>query len=202
MAVMGSRKKSTVVPPCYSQLGVIAEDPDDVTLRRKHFRYDVIPETHEPSDLVQVVETANRLNLRTQRASITAWKAQYGGPPRLPELHEEADGGEDAKLTTERKRKINQALDWIRTELLELRRQDQSLARQLLGIRRDISHLRLSRSCEEHEDMLEDAQIGMEEFHELSRVLDIPYEGPTSPGPLKQLGVTKMNISIRRFSTC
>lgn len=82
-----------------------------------------------------------------------------------------------------------------------MRTQDQMLARQLLTIRHDIHQLKLARSCEEHRDMLDDVQSELEELEELSDVLDLPLHG-LNDNPLKHLGVTKMNLNARRFSTC
>lgn len=84
---------------------------------------------------------------------------------------------------------------------MDLRRQDQSLARQLLGIRHELSSLKLAASCEEHQDLLDDAQDQMEELKELSRFADFPPD-KRGDSPLRQIGVTKMNLSSRRFSTC
>ncbi|KAL8558774.1 hypothetical protein ACOMHN_043717 [Nucella lapillus] len=84
---------------------------------------------------------------------------------------------------------------------IDLRRQDQSLARQLLGIRHELSNLRLAASCEEHRDLLDDAEDHVQELRELSRFVDFPPELLTSSS-LKHIGVTKMNLSSRRFSAC
>ena len=84
---------------------------------------------------------------------------------------------------------------------LEMRAQDQLLARQLLTIRSDIHQLKLARSCEEHQDMLDDVQSELEDLQEFADVLDLPRYTFTD-SPLKHLGVTRMNFSARRFSTC
>lgn len=82
-----------------------------------------------------------------------------------------------------------------------MRTQDQTLARQLLTIRSDIHQLKLARSCEQHQDMLDDVQSEMEELEEFADVLDLPTHC-LNDSPLKHLGVTRMNLSARRFSTC
>ena len=84
---------------------------------------------------------------------------------------------------------------------LEMRAQDQLLARQLLTIRSDIHQLKLARSCAEHQDMLDDVQSELEDLQEFADVLDLPTHTFTD-SPLKHLGVTRMNFSARRFSTC
>lgn len=82
-----------------------------------------------------------------------------------------------------------------------MRCMDQHLARQLLALRHDINQLRLRRSCKEHRDLLDDVQSDLEEQEELSDILDLPNTSVYNTR-LKQLGVTRMNLSARRFSTC
>ena len=98
-------------------LPIISEDTDDVT-----------PETSEQpsrriskiddSDLSEVKATTARLNLKTRRASVIAWKAQYVDKPSLAFISVESSNTEDDRLTPERKNRINQALDWIKNELV------------------------------------------------------------------------------------
>ena len=78
---------------------------------------------------------------------------------------------------------------------------DQHLARQLLSLRHDIHQLRLSRSCQEHQELLDDVHSELQEQGELSELLDLPNTS-LNHTPLQQIGVTRMNISARRFSTC
>ncbi|XP_073683537.1 protein FAM167A-like [Garra rufa] len=96
---------------------------------------------------------------------------------------------------------IDQALEWLRKELSEMRLQDQQLARQLLRLRSDINNLRIVQTCNQHRKMLNDATFELEERDDMSDLCDVPM----SPGlglsaPLKVIGVTKMNINSRRFS--
>ena len=83
-----------------------------------------------------------------------------------------------------------------------MRNQDELLARKLLSIRHDIHQLKLQKSCEEHQEMLEDVAMEMEEFSQLSVISDMPITDSVSDTPLKQLGVMRMHLSARRFSTC
>ncbi|XP_046335332.1 protein FAM167A-like [Haliotis rufescens] len=152
------------------------------------------------SALSKLKETTARLKLTTRRASILAWQAEHIEKPRFPPkevLLNENDG----KLTDDRKKRINDALEWLRNELEEMRTQDQTLARQFLTIKQDIAQVKLRRSCEEHQEMLEDVQSELEELNEMSDVLDLPVSS-LSDTPLKQLGITRMNMSRRRFSMC
>ncbi|KAM3860940.1 protein FAM167A [Diretmus argenteus] len=99
---------------------------------------------------------------------------------------------------------IDNALNWLRKELTDMRVQDQQLARQLMRLRNDINKLKIEQTCHLHRRMLNDATFGLEERDELS---DLLCECPVTPGlglsaPLRLIGVTKMNINSRRFSLC
>ena len=76
------------------------------------------------------------------------------------------------------------------------------LARQLLSLRHEIHKLKLQRSCAEHREMLEDVTMDIEEIHQLQEITDIPLTDSMNDTPLKHLGVTRMHLSARRFSTC
>lgn len=82
-----------------------------------------------------------------------------------------------------------------------MRAVDHNLATQLLTLRNDIHRLKLERSCENHQDLLEDVKDELSERETLSAVCDIPYD-MADDNPLKHLGVTRMNICSRRFSMC
>nr|XP_060610626.1 protein FAM167A [Anolis sagrei ordinatus]XP_060610627.1 protein FAM167A [Anolis sagrei ordinatus]XP_060610628.1 protein FAM167A [Anolis sagrei ordinatus] len=99
---------------------------------------------------------------------------------------------------------IDEALNWLRKELMEMRLQDQQLARQLMRLRSDINKLKIEQTCHLHRRMLNDATYEMEERDELSDLLcDFPLTSSFSlSAPLKLIGVTKMNINSRRFSLC
>ena len=76
-----------------------------------------------------------------------------------------------------------------------MREQDHALARRLVELRRDIQELKLQRSYEEHQDILDEAIDMIDAKDEL---FDRPPDAfsPT----LKHCGLTKMNLSTRRFS--
>ncbi|XP_029452003.1 protein FAM167A [Rhinatrema bivittatum] len=99
---------------------------------------------------------------------------------------------------------IDEALNWLRKELTEMRLQDQQLARQLMRLRSDINKLKIEQTCHLHQRMLNDATYELEERDELSDLLcDFPLMTSFSLStPLKLIGVTKMNINSRRFSLC
>ncbi|KAL8575958.1 hypothetical protein ACOMHN_051976 [Nucella lapillus] len=165
-------------------------------------------DTLDPSDMTRVRQTADRLHLSTRRPSVLQWQAQYVECPEFPLQGISKDGGVTGQngdgeglWTAERTERINTALDWIINELQEMRTQDQQLARQLLTIRSDLQELKLARSCEEHQDMLDDVQSELEDLQEFADVLDLPLPA-MAHSPLRHLGVTRMNFSARRFSTC
>lgn len=87
---------------------------------------------------------------------------------------------------------------------MEMRLQDQQLARQLMRLRSDINKLKIEQTCHLHRRMLNDATYELEERDELSDLLcDFPLTSSFSLStPLKLIGVTKMNINSRRFSLC
>ncbi|KAA0710827.1 Protein FAM167A [Triplophysa tibetana] len=98
---------------------------------------------------------------------------------------------------------IDQALEWLRKELAEMRLQDQQLALHLMRLRSNINNLRIVQTCNQHRIMLNDVTLELEERDDMSVLCDVPV----SPGlglstPLKVIGVTKMNIHSRRFSLC
>ncbi|XP_076457202.1 uncharacterized protein LOC143291262 [Babylonia areolata] len=181
-----------------SQLAVLSEgaDSDD----------DADDDALSPtSDMTRVRQTADRLHLSTRRPSVMQWKARYVECPQFPLPGSSGNGdvtgqnGDgEGRWTVERTERINTALDWIINELQEMRTQDQQLARQLLTIRSDLHRLKLARSCEEHQDLLDDVQSELEELEEFADVLDLPTV--ITDSPLKHLGVTRMNFSARRFS--
>ncbi|XP_029794498.1 protein FAM167A [Suricata suricatta] len=99
---------------------------------------------------------------------------------------------------------IDEAIAWLRKELMEMRLQDQQLARQLMRLRSDINKLKIEQTCDLHRRMLNDATYELEERDELSDLFcDSPLASSFSLStPLKLIGVTKMNINSRRFSLC
>lgn len=70
-------------------------------------------------DMAQLMETTTRLRLKTRRPSILAWRAKYIEKPKLL-THEDLENGEpvDDRFTEERKDRINQAIEWLRNELV------------------------------------------------------------------------------------
>ncbi|XP_053489786.1 protein FAM167A [Ictalurus furcatus] len=99
---------------------------------------------------------------------------------------------------------VTEALEWLRKELREMRVQDQQLALQLMRLHGDLNKLKIEQACKQHRKMLNDATFELEERYEM---LDLLCDVPVTSGfglsaPLKLIGITKMNISSRRFSLC
>ncbi|KAM8831950.1 protein FAM167A [Spinachia spinachia] len=177
-----------------------------------------------PSDdpLLNLKALTEKLRLETRRPSYLEWKARLEaesfGEPRSGKFLVPAEPGGEMVSGTETQGiqcelpagvprgfgNIDEALRWLRRELTDMRLQDQQLARQLMRLRGDINQLKIEQTCRLHRRMLNDATFGLEERDELS---DLLCECPVTPGlglsaPLRLIGVTKMNLSSRRFSLC
>ncbi|KAM5164738.1 protein FAM167A [Mantella aurantiaca] len=174
-----------------------------------------------------------KLRLETRRPSYLEWKAKLEDQPwknpeapveqEVQETSQSDDGtlpplemkqiqkslGTSKQNSLESKKihgfdSIDEALNWLRKELTEMRLQDQQLARQLMRLRSDINKLKIEQTCHLHRRMLNDATYELEERDELSDLLcDFPMMSSFGLStPLKLIGVTKMNINSRRFSLC
>ena len=62
----------------------------------------------------------------------------------------------------------------------------------------DLSKVKLARSSAEHREAIEDAADELEEARHLAGHSDTPPSCVSTP--LKQCGVTRMNLNSRRFS--
>ncbi|XP_032188153.1 protein FAM167A [Mustela erminea] len=173
-----------------------------------------------------------KLRLETRRPSYLEWQARLeeqtwpfprppaeqgecgeedpSSPRREPRRHSPPNGsgpqdaGPQPTGKLEGFESIDEAIAWLRKELMEMRLQDQQLARQLMRLRSDISKLKIEQTCDLHRRMLNDATYELEERDELSDLFcDSPLASSFSLStPLKLIGVTKMNINSRRFSLC
>ncbi|XP_069106465.1 protein FAM167B-like [Argopecten irradians] len=162
--------------------------------------------TENNNDLGTLKEKAAKLKLKTRRSSYVTWETEKlvrSGALFKARIQQEVvkDPQEDQRLTPERKDKINSDIGWIRQELQAMRILDQSLAKTLLNLRHEMHSLKLKWSCDDHKEMMEEVTCDLEERQVLQDVCDQPL-GPVDVNPLKQLGVTRMNLSARRFSTC
>ncbi|XP_075460797.1 protein FAM167B [Ascaphus truei] len=162
-------------------------------------------------DLESVKALTARLNLQTRRPSYQEWAL------RLQEQPWGRSQGTDTQKSSTPKRdrdpttssvcgfnSMDEALEWLRKELREMKASDQLLARQLMLLRSRISQLKVEQACERHKEMLDNATFDLEGCDEDSDLLcNIPPRAAFSLStPLKHIGVTRMNINSRRFSLC
>ncbi|XP_053366164.1 protein FAM167A [Clarias gariepinus] len=99
---------------------------------------------------------------------------------------------------------VTEAIEWLTKELRDMRVQDQELALQLMRLHGDLNKHKIEQACKQHRKMLNDATFELEERYEMLDLLcDVPVaSGFSLSAPLKLIGITKMNISSRRFSLC
>jgi hypothetical protein len=80
-----------------------------------------------------------------------------------------------------------------------MRKQDEELAGTLIRLRRELHHLKLERCSAEHRALLDDAIEAEQEQREPSFRISDSLPEALSP-TLRNHGLTRMNISARRFS--
>ncbi|KAM9433521.1 protein FAM167A [Salvelinus alpinus] len=176
----------------------------------------------EAEDLNNVKALTEKLKLQTRRPSYFEWQERLQSQP----WKENPNGSKNVQATAEKYvllpeimrdensdltirnicgfDTINDALEFLRKELREMRFQDNRLARQLIRLRVEIHRLKVEQVCHRHKEMLDDATYELKECGEESDLLcDIPMKAAFALStPLKHLGLTKMNINFRRFSLC
>ncbi|XP_070534040.1 protein FAM167A-like [Ptychodera flava] len=158
-------------------------------------------DSDEVDDLAILKSMTTRLKLKTRRPSYIEWRAKLEKPSLAYYTPDVATVS--PKSHAERKEDIESAIEWLRRELIDMRSQDQSLARQLVQIHREIQRLRLEQSCEAHRDMIDEMQYTLEEQDEMADICEMdPNLLKIMRTPLNHLGVTRMNLSTRRFSLC
>ncbi|XP_074657238.1 uncharacterized protein LOC141910399 [Tubulanus polymorphus] len=164
------------------------------------------PSGGDTEDMDKLKELTNRLNLVTRRPSYVQWKQQYIDTPWASHWRSSADMETQKRsrksLDEGRLRKLDENIDMLKQELSGMREQDRAMAKQLIEIRRRIYQFKLERSCDEHQEMLDDVQDELEELVETDKISDlveIPIDRVMAM-PLRQHGITRMHISRRRFS--
>ena len=75
----------------------------------------------------------------------------------------------------------------------EMQAQDRQLAGQLLRLRAQLHRLKVDQVCHLHQELLNEAEMELEME---------PGAGLALAPPLRHLGLTRMNISARRFTLC
>ncbi|NXL71878.1 F167A protein, partial [Leptocoma aspasia] len=166
----------------------------------------------EEENLESLKALAAKLKLQTRRPSYLEWEARVrgqrwgarspsgtGGAQQSPgHRQQQRDGGVCGFATME------EALEWLRTELRDMQALDQRLAQQLMRLRARLHRLKVEQACHQHKEMLDDATFGLEGCEEDSDLLCTipPRAAFLLSTPLKHIGVTRMNINSRRFSLC
>ncbi|XP_066538175.1 protein FAM167B [Hoplias malabaricus] len=162
-----------------------------------------ISEEGEADDLDNVKALTAKLKLQTRRPSCVEWRERLEsravGQNRVDPEPASGTRSDVCGFST-----VDEALQWLRSELREMQVQDNRLARQLIRLREEIHQLKVEQTCHRHKEMLDDATLELEECEEESDLLcDIPLKAAfTLSTPLKHLGLTKMNLNSRRFSLC
>ncbi|XP_031232768.1 protein FAM167B [Mastomys coucha] len=147
-------------------------------------------EEDEEESLDSVKALTAKLQLQTRRPSYLEWTARVQSQawcraqPRPEPVGPGAICGFDS---------MDSALEWLRQELQEMRAQDRQLAGQLLRLRARLHRLKVDQVCHLHQELLDEAELELE--------LESGTGPPLAP-PLRHLGLTRMNISARRFTLC
>ncbi|KAK3088045.1 hypothetical protein FSP39_013883 [Pinctada imbricata] len=90
-------------------------------------------------------------------------------------------------------------LDYVKKTLNEIRQHDQDLARQFLHTYAEAKRAKVRQSCIIHQDMLDDVFSDEVQARQTPNVCDAPLNKRSSMA-LRQCGVTRMNITSKRFS--
>ncbi|XP_006158175.1 protein FAM167B [Tupaia chinensis] len=147
-------------------------------------------EEEEDEGLDSVKALTAKLQLQTRRPSYLEWAAQVQSQAwRRAQARPEPWGpGAICGFNS-----VDSALEWLRRELREMQAQDQQLAGQLLRLRAQLNRLKVDQACHLHQELLDQAELELE--------LE-PGAGLALAPRLRHLGLTRMNISTRRFTLC
>lgn len=174
----------------------------------------------DTDEMSRLRELTTRLQLTTRRPSFLDWaavlkergrrvgEALATHTPTVMETGGPHQDGQEVVVEEElsmdrRKHNLQTAVDWVKKELTDMRQQDQQLARQLLQLRVEVQRLRLLHSCLATSCLLEEVASGAEEARmlETSDLCDLPPDLRETFSPvLREMGLTRMNITSRRFS--
>ncbi|XP_014936105.1 protein FAM167B [Panthera pardus] len=147
-------------------------------------------EDEEGESLDSVKALTAKLQLQTRRPSYLEWTARVQSQAWHRTQPRPALGGPGTLCGFD---SMDSALDWLRQELREMQAQDRQLAGQLLRLRAQLHRLKVDQACHLHQELLDEAELDLE--------LE-PGAGLALAPPLRHLGLTRMNISARRFTLC
>ncbi|KAG8506801.1 Protein FAM167B [Galemys pyrenaicus] len=139
-------------------------------------------EDEEEESLDCVKALTAKLQLQTRRPSYLEWTARVQSPAWRRVQAKPGPGGLGVICGFN---SMDSALDWLRRELREMQAQDRQLAGQLLRLRAQLHRLKVDQACHLHQELLDEAELELE----------------LAP-PLRHLGLTRMNLSSRRFTLC
>ncbi|XP_016075215.1 PREDICTED: protein FAM167B [Miniopterus natalensis] len=149
-------------------------------------------EDEEEESLDSVKALTAKLQLQTRRPSYLEWTAQVQSQAWRRAGAGPGQGEPGAICGFD---SMDSALEWLRQELREMQAQDRLLAGQLLRLRAQLHRLKVDQVCHLHQELLDEAEL------ELELELE-PGAGLALAPPLRHLGLTRMNISARRFTLC
>ncbi|XP_042536686.1 protein FAM167B [Dipodomys spectabilis] len=144
----------------------------------------------EEESLDSVKALTAKLQLQTRRPSYLEWTARVQSQAWCRTRARSGPGEPGAICGFD---SMDSALEWLRRELREMQAQDRQLAGQLLRLRAQLHRLKVDQACHLHQELLDEAELELE----LEPGAGLPL-APT----LRHLGLTRMNISARRFTLC
>ncbi|XP_077820788.1 protein FAM167B isoform X1 [Macaca mulatta] len=155
-------------------------------------------EDEEGESLDSVKALTAKLQLQTRRPSYLEWTAQVQSQAWRRAQAKPGPGGPGDICGFD---SMDTALEWLRQELAhapsrpqrEMHAQDRQLAGQLLRLRAQLHRLKMDQACHLHQELLDEAELELE--------LE-PGAGLALAPLLRHLGLTRMNISARRFTLC
>nr|XP_003471223.1 protein FAM167B isoform X1 [Cavia porcellus] len=147
-------------------------------------------ENEEEESLDSVKALTAKLQLQTWRPSYLEWTARVQSQAWRKAQAGPSPGGPGAICGFN---SVDAALEWLRRELQEMQAQDRQLAGQLLRLRAQLHRLKMDQACHLHQELLDEAELELE--------LE-PGAGLALTPLLRHLGLTRMNISARRFTLC
>lgn len=161
------------------------------TMSLRPLKFQAVGEENEEEESLDSVKALTaKLQLQTRRPSYLEWTAQVQSQTWRQARPGPGPGEPGAICGFD---SMDSALEWLRRELREMQAQDRQLAGQLLRLRAQLHRLKVDQACHLHQELLDEAELELE--------LE-PGAGLALAPPLRHLGLTRMNISARRFTLC
>ncbi|XP_004471404.1 protein FAM167B [Dasypus novemcinctus] len=152
-------------------------------------KYQAVDEEDEKEKSLDTVKALTaKLQLQTRRPSYLEWRARVQSQAWHGAQASSGPGASGAVCGFD---SMDSALEWLRRELREMQSQDRQLAGQLLRLWAQLHKLKVDQVCHLHQELLDEAELELE----LER-----GAGLALAPPLRHLGLTRMNISARRFT--